>query len=403
MPRYVYKAKRGPDQTLEGQIEAVSREAAVASLDAMGYIPISVQEAREKGSIPLRFRQLWRKASARDVTVFTYQLASLTRAGVPILRALSTIAEQTESPALSSVIEDVRQKIQDGGMLSDSMSRHPAVFPEIYVSMIRSGESAGRLDAVLQRMAETREKEEEVRRRVQAALAYPALILVVGVGTVFVLLAFFLPRVAALFKDFRHLPLPTRILIGISEFFSNHWPWMLILVLLGAAVLARLMSREKGRLLMDRVQLRLPLIGRFMLHAEIARFARTLAMLIEAGVSIEKALVLSEHTFHNHILRKEMEDVRVRTVRQGATLSSGLRKAAHMPALIANMTAVGEEAGRLEESLGEVAALYERDCDQQSRLMVSLLEPALILGIGGVVGFIVAAMLLPIFRLSSGL
>ncbi|MDA0991870.1 MAG: type II secretion system F family protein, partial [Verrucomicrobia bacterium] len=339
----------------------------------------------------------------RDVTVMTRQLASLIRSGVPILRALRTIADQTENIVLRRVVDDMEKTVRDGSMLSSAMGRYPQLFSPLYIDMVRAGESGGILDTSLFRLAEARETEEDIRRKVQSAMAYPMLVVVVGIVTVFVLLSFFLPRVIELFEGYKDLPLPTRMLIGISDVFSRYWYWIAAVFVLLIAVIRRMLVAESGRMILDRLVLHIPMIRRFIQAAEIARFSRTLSLLIDAGVSIDKALQLAANTIGNTVLRGEVEAVRIGTVQKGATMSSGLKRARYFPAFVANMTAVGEEAGRLDESLLEVALFYEKEVDQQTRVATSLIEPILILIVGAVVGFIVAAMLLPIFELGSGL
>ena len=399
MPTYSYKAKDGPGRTVHGDIEADSHAAAVADLDLRGLIPVWVRERKAEGRGGTRRR---RRVSRRDVTLFTRQLASLTRSGVPILRALTTIAEQTENVRFREVVRDLEATIRDGSMLSGALNRHPDLFPELYINMVRSGESGGVLDTILFRIADGREAEADARRKIQAAVAYPVLIVTVGFATVFVLLAFFMPRVLGLFDDYSDLPTATRILVGTSRFFAKSWHLILMVLLLFGAVLRRMAALEHGRVFFDRIALNLPLAGRFVCQSNIARFARTLALLIDAGVPIDRALDLSSETLHNAVLRAEMHAVRRETVQQGMSFSSGLKRAAHFPVLMANMSAVGEEAGRLDESLVEVAAFYDKEVEQQTRLATSLLEPVLILVVGAVVGFIVTAMLLPIFELSTG-
>jgi len=401
MPRFVYKAKDGPRRTVEGELDAETRSAAVARIDMMGYSPVWVRERAEETSRRVRFRG--RRIRQRDVTVFTRQLASLQRSGVPILRAMSTIGQQTENSRLRRIIKSLEDSIRDGNMLSGALSEYPALFPEIYVSMVRSGESAGRLDTVLLSLADAREKEEETRRKVQAATAYPMLVIVVGIITIVVLLTFFLPRIIELFKDYGQLPLPTRILIGTNDFLRKYWHFIVLVGVLLFAVVRQLAALEKGRTFFDRIKLHLPLIGRYVLESEIARFARTLSLLIDAGIAIDKALALSADTFHNAVLKNEIREVRQRTVGQGMALSAGLKRTSYFPSFVANMSAVGEEGGRLPESLAEIASFYETQVEQQSRLATSLLEPVLILVVGAIVGFIVSAMLLPIFEIGTSI
>lgn len=400
MPTFTYKVKDGPVKSLEGEIHAVSRDAALAQLDAMGYIPVWVRERDDHATASGR-KGRGRRIRSRDITVFTLQLASLTRSGVPILRALSTMMDQADNPRFGRLLEDIQHAIHDGGMLSDALTRHPAHFPSLYVNMVRSGESGGRLETVLQRLAESREKEEDLRRKVQSALAYPLLILSAGLVTIVILFAFFLPRVVALFAEYDDLPLPTRLLIGATHFFSTSWYWLVLVLILGGAILRRLAAFEKTRMLVDRIRLHLPLFGRFIRYAETARFARTLALLIDAGLPIDRALAFSGATLRNAVMQAEIEGVANGTITQGASLASGLRRTRWFGAFVANMVGVGEEAGRLDDALNEIASFFEKEVDQQNRLMTSLLEPLMILGVGLIVGFIVAAMLLPIFEIGT--
>ncbi|NQU39279.1 MAG: type II secretion system F family protein [Lentisphaerae bacterium] len=401
MPTFTYKAKQGPHHTEAGEVEASSRGTAAEILDARGLIPI---EIREKEGVSREPRRRWgRRVSRRDVVVFTYQLASLTRSGVPILRALSTIRAQTDHTAFRKLVIDIEHHIRNGEMLSDALRHCGSHFPELYVSMVRSGESGGVLDTVLTRLAEAMDQEDDIRRRVQSAVAYPLLTLVMGILTVFVLLAFFLPRVLSLFDEYDTLPLPTRILVGISDFCSQQWYWLVLGVLLLAALFRRMATHERGRLYVDALKLNIPLFGHVLLLTDIARFSRTLALLLKSGLSIDRVLILGAETASNHVLREEIEEVRLQTVSQGLPFSEGLKRARHFPVFVANMCAVGEEAGRLDDSLDEVASFYERQIDRQCRLAISLLEPILILVVGALVGFIVAAMLLPIFELGTRL
>lgn len=402
MKTFTYKAKAGPGNAVKGELNAESLAAAEASLDAMGYVPIWIREGSEaaRGGV---LNRLGSGIKFRDVTVFTRQLASLTKSGVPILKALSTISNQADNRRFAAIVDDLEGVIRDGSMLSSALAKHPDLFSDLYVSMVRAGETGGVLDTILFRLADARESEEETRRKIQAAIAYPILIMVVGVVTVVVLLTFFLPRVLELFKDYKDLPVATRMLMSISGFFQHNWYWLFILLLLFGAVFKRLASMDKGRMFVDRIKLHMPLLKKFILHSDTARFARTMALLIDSGIPIDKALGLSARTLNNAVLRDEVETLGGETIRQGSTLSSGLRKAKYFPPLVANMTGVGEEAGSMDESLLEVADFYEKEIDMLSKTATSLIEPIMILVIGLLVGFIVAAMLLPIFELGTNM
>jgi type II secretory pathway component PulF len=401
MKTFIYKAKHGPGKTVTGEVVADSKASAIEDLDSRGYVPINVEEKDFRapgisGSVVPRW------ISDRDITVFTRQLGSLTKSGVPILKALSTISEQSDNTSLSKTVSDIEASVMDGKMLSEALTPYPKLFSELYISMVRAGESAGILDTILFRLADAREKAEDTRRKVQAAIAYPVLVVSVGFATVAILLTYFLPKVVNLFDSYTNLPLATRILIKTSTFFEDYWIWMLLVFLLCVAVFKRIAALEKGKLFVDRIKLHLPLLRHFALKADISRFSSTLALLVECGIPIDKAIELSSNTMTNSVLKDEMDTVRVNTVQNGIPFSAGLKKTLHFPVMMANLTAVGEEAGKMEETLTEVADFYDKELEQYSKVATSLLEPILILVIGLIVGFIVAAMLLPVFDLSTG-
>ena len=401
MAVFIYKAKKGPDETVDGRIEADSRVVALARLDALGLSPISLDM---DGSLDHLGRVRRGRIHARDITVFTRQLAGLLRAGVPILRALTTIQQQSSNPAFKAVVDTIVSAIRDGSTLSETLGRSPHLFSELYVNMVRAGESVGVLDEMLLRLAEAREREDELRGRVLAAIAYPALVLGIGAASVFVILTFFLPRIVHLFDGMHTvLPLPTRVVMAVSGVFANWWGWLLAGGAAAGWGIYRLARTRHGRLAFDAFVLRLPVAGRFALDTDLVRFCRTLALLLAGGVPIERALALSAKTLVNRRLQEAVSQVGEDAVRRGASLADGFRRRPEIPLFLTNMMAVGEEAGRLDESLQEAAAFYQRELERDLRLMTTLLEPALILLVGAVVGFIIFAMLLPIFQIGQGL
>jgi general secretion pathway protein F len=404
MPTFAYKAKSGPDKVITGEIEAVSQAAAATRLEAVGHVPMWVKEVapvRTAGRLAVAKG----RASARDVTVFTRQLAGLLRAGVPILRALDTIQRQSESPAFQSVMTDMASAVRDGKTLSEALRRYPALFPDLYINMVRSGESSGMLEEILLRLAEAREGDDELQSRIVAALAYPSLVLTMGALSVFVILAFFLPRIVHLFEGMGGLtlPWPTRIVLGTSAFFARYWAWLAALAVAAGFAARRTLATERGRLFVDGAVLHLPLVGRFARDTDIVRFARTLALLVRAGIPVERSLNLGANTLANRQLRSAVLTVAGETVRQGATIASGFGRQGDIPAFVTNMVAVGEESGRLDEALNEVAAFYQRELERDLRLLSTLLEPLLILAVGAMVGFIIFAMLLPVFQIGQSI
>ena len=406
MPKYAYKAKRGPYETVQGEIVADNPDQAVIKLDQMGLSAVSISErggaAPETPSAPaVKTPEAPRssvKVRTKDVDTFTWQLASLVKASVPILRALTLIAQQTDNLTFRAVVEDLKQQVKDGRTLSEAMRPYPHIFNNLFISMVRSGEQGGVLDDVLYKIAAHREKDLHMRRKIQSALAYPVVMLAVGVGTVFVMLTFFMPKFIGIFERMkRELPVPTKVLIGVSHFMSEHWVWFVFVFVFALILFGRVRPGGKKKFLFDLIKLHTPLIKKFVRDAEIAKFCRTLGMLLKNGLPVYDSLALAINTLDNEALRKQLEVTSKEIVTQGSTLSASLGKVKIFPNFAINMISVGEEGGKLEESLNGVAEAYEKEVEQAISVMTSLLEPLLILAIGGIVGFIVFAMLLPIF------
>ncbi|MFC1807847.1 type II secretion system F family protein [Candidatus Omnitrophota bacterium] len=401
---------------MTGEIEADSRDAAVAKLTADELIPISVAEKQGTGdrvqgtakdnkpvAKPISFGGEFAKIKTKDIDTFTRQLSSLIRANVPVLRALSLIVNQTENKSLKNLVSGFHKQIKDGKMLSEVLSKYPQYFNKLYLSMVKAGEKAGVLDEMLLKLTEHREREDEVRKKIQAALAYPALMIVVGIGTVFVMLTFFLPKIAGMFDSVTQtLPLPTKILVGISSLTSNYWHIILIIVAASLAVFMRVKPGSKKKLLLDMVKLSIPFVRKFITSGEVSKFTRTLGMLLKNGIPVYEGLNLAIATIDNDALRERLEQTSKDIVNQGARLSQSLEKIDVFPKFVVNMIAVGEEGGKLDESLAEITRVYEKEIDQSIKVMTSLIEPVLILIVGSIVGFIVFAMLLPIFNIGMG-
>ena len=401
MRRFAYKAKDSQKQLLEGVLEAETEQEALSHLSQMGYFPLSIRREDEstggqrESVLPLRFRKLRRQ----EVTFFTRQLADLLEAGLPLLRALTVLQEQTESRRLAEVLSAISALVRDGRSLSEALALYPHVFSNLYVSMVRSGEVGGILPGVLARLAEFAEKEDELRAKIRSALAYPILILLVGIVTIAVLLIFVVPKLLTLFQDMGQvLPLPTRILIGVSQWVAGYWWGIVLVFVLGAVVLQKGGLSRGSRLALDRVKLSLPIWGPLIQKVEIASFARSLGTLLHHGVPILQAMQVVVQATGNSLLRADLELIGEQ-LKGGTTLSQGLRGGGHFPSLVVHMVAVGEEAGTLDRSLAKIADTYEREADRMMKLLTSLVEPVMILVMGSLVGFIVVSMLLPIFQI----
>ncbi len=417
MPTYIYKARKGPGDLVQGELTAKSEDGAISKLDAMGLTPISVLEKKggaqgtgDKEQSVGQFNvksQIHKpralssiKVKSKEINAFTWQLASLVKSNVPMLRALTLITQQTESASLKRVVSDLEKQVKDGKMLSEAMQKYSKIFSNLFLSMIKSGESGGVLAEVLYKLAEYQEKEQGLKRKIQSALAYPMVMLVVGVGTVFVMITFFMPKFIRIFENMRQeLPMPTKILIALSRFMSTHWYWFIFSFVFIAVLFGRSQKSGKRKFLLDMIKLNTPFVKKFVRDSEIAKFCRALGLLLKNGLPVYESLSLATNTLDNEALREPLIKAGEEIIKQGSTLSSSLNKIKVFPSFAVNMIAVGEEGGKLEESLIGIAESYEREVDQSINIMTSLIEPILILLIGGIVGFIVFAMLLPIFNI----
>ena len=401
MPMYKYRAKKGPLEVIDGTLEAASEKEAVERVSQLGLLPLRVEESArlaeaEKKSVLVE--PLGGKIRAREITIFSRQLASLLRSGVPILSSLNIIAEQSDNTRLKTVLRTVSNSVKDGSTFSSSLSQYPNVFSSLYVAMVRTGENSGVLSEVLLRIAEHRAKQEETLSRFRMALAYPILMIVVGIGTIVFMLTYVMPRLMNIFINLgQNLPLPTRIMIGVSRALSNWWLWVGLGLFI--VVARRQAKTEAAKVVVGRLSLRVPLFGSFVLKNELSRFCRTLELLLKSGIPILKSIEVAVPVVNNEVIRSKLRDSH-KELEQGGSFGKSLKASKVFPLFMTNLLIVGEESGRLTEALAEVAATYERDTDETIKVMTNLLEPLLILVMGLIVGFIVVAMLLPIFEIN---
>jgi type II secretory pathway component PulF len=398
MPRYIYTAKSHPQKIIRGDIEAESEQDAINKLTKIGCFPISIRIE----DISLYRQDIWhfRKAHNKDIVLISRQLTGLIESGVNILNSLTIISRQASNKYLRAVLFDIISKIKDGKSFSESLSAHPQLFSNLYISMIRSGEAGGSLELTLKRLADFLEKEEEFKNSLRSALTYPAFVFIVGVMTVIVLLGFVIPRLVAMFKDMGQiLPLPTRILINVSAFLRGYWWLVIAIIFIAVFLLKRTAKKPQGRIQLDRLKLKLPVWGEIVLKTEIARLMRTLSLLLSSGIPIVYALDISASTVGNQILRLEAGKFKGQ-ISGGASFSKCLRDSAFFPTFVTNIVTVGEESGSLEKSLWRIADDYEIEVDRTLKVLTRLLEPAIILAMGLIVGFIVLSMLLPIFQIN---
>jgi len=402
MPQYKYRAKKGPEDIVEGTIEAQSEPEAIEKISELGYLPvrITLDEHPSGRQQAAASRKPIGRIRSGEITIFSRQLASLLKAGVPILNGLGIIAEQSENVNLKRVLDDMRDNIKDGSTFSSAIMQYPKAFPPLYIAMIRTGEDSGALPEVLLRIAEYRAKQEEMFSRFRLAMAYPILMAMVGVGTVVFMLTFVMPRLMKLFVNMeQELPLPTRILISISQNLQKWWAIIIIIFLLAIAIIKREAATKAGKISMSLLKLHMPIFGKVMIKADLARFSRTLELLVKSGVTILKAIDIAIPVLDNEIIKNQLRRS-YKELEQGGSFGRSLKNSKLFPLFMTNLIIVGEESGKLDEALAEVADSYERDTDEAMKVAASLLEPLMILVMGLIVGFIVVSMLLPVFEIN---
>mgnify|MGYP001576076058 CR=1 FL=1 len=399
MPIFNYTAKSQPGKTEEGSIDAQSQGHAIAKLTGMGYFPVSV-EAQDFSFLAKQSVWAFKKISRKDITIFTRQLAALIGSGVNIINGLNIVCGQTQNKHFKAILSDVIAKIKDGKSLSAGMSLHPYVFSELYTSLIYSGEAAGKLEDSLGRLADFLEKDEDFRSSIKSALTYPIFVLAVGVLTVVGLLGFVIPRLVSMFEDMGQLlPLPTRILISISGALRLYWWLILFFIIAAVFFIHRLYKSKHGRLFWDSARLKIIVLGEVTLKTEISRLTRTLSLLISGGQPIVSALEIATSVIGNEAIKIELKGFKEQIL-AGESFSKSLSGSKLFPVFVNNIISVGEESGRLDKALSRVAEDYQKDVDNTLKALTRLVEPVIILVMGLIVGFIVLAMLLPIFQIN---
>ncbi len=399
MSKFAYKAKKGAKDIIEGRMEADNERIVVSRLSQMGMYPLRIDAENGPVSVAGRFPFSGR-VGTKDMAVFTHQFSDLLGSGLTLMSALGVLRDQMENKVLKAVLGDVEEKVRDGVPLSEAFAAHPKVFSGFFVSMVNSGEVGGVLENVLKRLSVHYEKEDDIKSKIQSAMAYPCLVLAVGIGTVFVLLSFVIPKLTDIFDEFgQALPFPTRLMIGISDYFARFW-WLILCISAAVIIMiARAASSRQGKYRIDLFILSTPLFGGFIKKTELSRMTKSLAVLLDNGVPILRSIEVVSATSANEVLRCEFEVIGSK-IRDGASFSAAIKDNAQFPAFIKNMISVGEESGNLEGALNRIGDSYEHDADRAVKIMTSLIEPLMILAMGAVVAFIVVAMLLPIFQLN---
>ncbi len=405
MPVYEYNALNSKGKTVTGIIDADSSKTARLKLRKSGIFTTELKEntrtSTKEPTKDISISTLLKKVKQQDISIMTRQLSTLVGAGLPLLEALTALVDQTNNPFLKKVIATVRERVNEGSTLADALSEHPRVFSRLFSNMVRAGESSGALEIVLLRSADYTESQLALRNKIWATLAYPILMLLIGSGVLFFLLTFVIPIVTGIFSDLEQtLPLPTLILISISDFLSKVW-WIIILAIVGFIFwIKKYVRTSRGRVVIDRIKLKLPLFGNLINKIAISRFSRTLQILLSTGVNILDSLDIVKTIVNNEVLAEVIETAK-ENIREGEDIAPPLERSGLFPPIVIHMIAIGEKSGRLEEMLSRVSDAYDNEVQTTIQGITSLLEPLMILVMGLVVGFIVISILLPIFEMNQ--
>jgi type II secretion system protein F len=401
MPEYLYKATTLSGQTVEGSMDGKDEETIVQSLHQLGYIPIRILSTQEKEA-GFHFSSLLpKRVGIRNLLTFTQELSSLVSAGLPIDRSLNILGTLTENKRLREAVKDVLKRVEGGDSLTEALGYHPRIFTKLYINMIKAGESGGFLEVILSRLARYLQSTKEVREYLISVMIYPFFLTIVSGISIAILVTFVVPRFARIFSDLgQAIPLPTQIILSLSQWAKGYW-WIglgtIVLIYIGLKMYTQ---DEERKWRWDRSKLRWLVIGDLIKKVEVARFSRTLGTLLQSGVSILPALNLVKEISQNRAISRSIEYIHDR-LREGKGISKSLEETNVFPPLAVHMIGVGEETGRLDEMLIKVAETYEENVQNSVKRFVALLEPMIILIMGGVVGFIVVSILLAIFSINE--
>ena len=387
---------------MRGEVTADDAASAIALLKARAIFPTTLESAAAAAeaapTAPMSFGGGGKLVN--EVTIFTRQLANLVAGGVPLMSAFAALSTHTESPRLQVILNQMQQDVHGGKALWEAVAVHPAVFPTLYVSMVKAGEASGQLAPVLNWLADYQEREQTRRLQIRSALAYPALLASAGLIAITLLMVLVVPKFSVMFIEFHQaLPLPTVVLLGTAAFLG-HWGWAVLVGIVLATVGGRSYARTPaGRLYVDALRLRVPLFGKLLFRSAMSRFARTTATLLQGGVPLLEALTVVRDVLDNVVLA-QATDRAYEGMREGERFADRLRQTGQFPSFLTHMIGIGEETGDLQSMLLTVANTYDIEVESTLKSMVSLIEPVIIIVIGSLMGFIIFAMLLPIFQIN---
>lgn len=408
MATYQYKAHdRKSGKEVKDVIEAGSQAEAIAALKKRGLLPIEVKEAKKSARAAAGGDSgnksggmaIFGGAKPAQITDFTRQLSTLVDAGLPLVQSLQILSDMQRPGKFKNAVEQITEDVQSGTMMSEAMGRYPRIFDRLYTNLVKAGETAGALEAILRRLAEFREKAQRLKKTIIGALVYPIAVTVIAIGILCFIMIFIVPEFEKIFEKLE-VPLPpvTEFLIGASRFIGSYW-WLILIIAVAVPIVAGIIRRsEAGGAVVDRVTLYIPVIGNVLKKSAVARFSRTLGTLVSSGVGFLDALDITKAATPNIVVRNAVSEVRD-SVKEGETINEPLARCGVFNDIVINMIKVGEETGELDAMLVKIADNYDEEVDDAVAAMTSLLEPILIIFMGGAVGFIVVALFLPLIKI----
>ena len=404
MAVFEYKGVTADGRTISGIVDADNARFARQKLRTDGVYPTEVileKAQKSRFSQEVSFEKLFQRIKSQDISVMTRQLATLLKAGLPLVSCLNALAEQVENPKLQMILTQIRERVNEGSSLAAALQEFPKVFSGLYINMVAAGEASGALELVLARLAEYSESQVRILGRIRNAMIYPAFMAVACIGVLSILLTVVVPKFVAIFNDLQQsLPLPTVILIETSDLVRSYW--YLIIIFLGGCVylLRRYRDTPRGRLFIDRLLLKIPVFGRLILLGVVIRFARTLSTLLTSGVPLLKAMDILSKVVNNMVFEEAIASAKESIV-EGASLTQPLKQSGIFPPIVIHMIASGEQSGELEEMLSRVADIYEGEAETMAATLTSLLEPMLILAMALIVGFVLFSIMLPLLEINQ--
>ena len=407
MPAYTYKARDRSGKLIEAVMEAASQRDVAANLREKGLIPteIAVPKTGMQADIKLpAWLDIGGKTNLRDVTVFSRQFATVINAGLPVVQSLAILQRQAEKASLKDALKKIREEVETGLPLSEAMGKHPKIFNRLYIYLVRAGEASGNLDGILERIATYQEKQAALRGKLKSAMTYPGVVLTIALGVTYFLLTGIVPQFAGILTQLGgELPIITKILMALSDFLTNQW-WVLALMIVGTVGGVTLFYRtDRGKHVIDALLLKTPVVGNLIQKAAIASFSNTFGLLLKSGVNIIEAIEITKGTAGNVIIEDVLEEAK-QSVQRGEQISVTLiNRPKIFPPLVSSMISIGEETGNVDAMMEKIAGFYEREVNEAIEGLTAALEPMLIVFLGGVVGFIVAGMFLPMFAIMGQL